>query len=91
MKITSIEVWPISMPYRVPWRNRHTEERGEPMTHLETSILQVCTDEGIIGLGEAKGPDVATAAEREFEPLLRGRDPFQIAAIVSSGCTVRRG
>lgn len=83
MKITSIEVWPISIPYRVPWRNRHTEERGEPMTHLETSILQVHTDEGIIGLGEAKGPDVATAVERKFEPLLRGRDPFQIASIVS--------
>ena len=43
MRITSVSAYPIAIPYRVPWRNRHTEDSGRPMTHLETTILEVRT------------------------------------------------
>ncbi|MEE8362828.1 MAG: mandelate racemase/muconate lactonizing enzyme family protein [Dehalococcoidia bacterium] len=81
MKITEIELFPIAIPYRTPWRNRHTEERGAAMTHLETTILKVRTDEGIDGLGEAKGPGVAAAVRDGVGPFLRGRDPFEIGRL----------
>ena len=83
MRITGVSAYPIAIPYRVPWRNRHTEDSGRPMTHLETTILEVHTDEGISGLGEAKGPDVADQIRLQFEPALMGRDPLQIASIVT--------
>jgi len=82
VKITSIEATSISIPYRVPWRNRHTEEAGRPMTHLETTLLRVKTDEGIEGLGEARGVDVAKTIRDRFEPFLDGRDPAQISRLV---------
>jgi muconate cycloisomerase len=82
MRITEVDVYPISVPYRVPWRNRHTEEAGRPMTHLETSVLVVRTDSGIDGLGEAKGEDVPDLVRDRVTPFLRGRDPLQISRLV---------
>lgn len=82
MKITAIEATSISIPYRVPWRNRHTEEAGRPMTHLETTILRVATDEGVEGLGEARGASVVETIARKCEPFLQGRDPTQISRLV---------
>ena len=83
MRITGVSAYPIAIPYRIPWRNRHTEDSGRPMTHLETTILEVHTDDGVSGLGEAKGPDVADQIRLQFEPALMGRDPLQIASIVT--------
>ena len=83
MRITGVSAYPIAIPYRVPWRNRHTEDSGRPMTHLETTILEVHTDEGVSGLGEAKGLDVAEQIRQRFEPALIGRDPLQIVSIVT--------
>lgn len=82
MKITAIEGIPISVPYRVPWRNRQTEEAGRPMTHLETTILRVRTDDGFEGLGEARGEGVVAGLAHKFEPFLRDRDPMQISRLV---------
>ena len=67
MRITGVSTYPIAIPYRVPWRNRHTEDSGRPMTHLETTILEVHTDEGISGLGEAKG----SGRRRADSPTIR--------------------
>ena len=83
MRITGISTYPIAIPYRVPWRNRHTEDSGRPMTHLETTILEVHTDEGISGLGEAKGLDVAEQIRQRFEPAVMGSDPLQISSLVT--------
>jgi len=44
VRITRIETASVSIPYKFPWRNRHTEERGSPITHLETTVLKVHTD-----------------------------------------------
>lgn len=83
MKITGVSTYPIAIPYKVPWRNRHTEDSGRPMTHLETTLLEVHTDEGISGLGEAKGMDVAEQIRELFVPALVGRNPVHISALVT--------
>ena len=77
MRITAIETFPIAIPYVTPWRNRHTEEAGKPMANLETTVLKVHTDEGLIGIGEAKGDDVPCLVKTQVEPLLKGKDPLQ--------------
>ncbi len=82
IKITRIEAQAVSIPYRYPWRNKHTEERGQPMTHLDTTVIQVHTDSGIIGLGEARGSDVRRAIKGKYEPLLKGRNPMDIERVL---------
>ena len=83
MRITAIETFPIAIPYVTPWRNRHTEEAGKPMANLETTVLKVHTDEGLIGIGEAKGDDVPGLVKTQVEPLLKGKDPLQIEALLT--------
>jgi L-alanine-DL-glutamate epimerase-like enolase superfamily enzyme len=82
MKITGISFRPISIPYRIPWRNRHTEEHGAPMTHLQTSILELSTDEGITGLGEVRGVGVSQDEQDGIEHALIGQDPRQISSLI---------
>jgi L-alanine-DL-glutamate epimerase-like enolase superfamily enzyme len=82
MKITNIRFRPIAIPYHVPWRNRHTEERGAPMTHLQTAIIEVSTDSGITGLGEVRGSGPSANEQRQLTELLTGKDPHQISSIV---------
>ena len=82
MKITDITFRPIAIPYHTPWRNRHTEERGVPMTHLKTSIVEVGTDEGITGLGEVRGASVDESVQNEMKQFLNGQDPTQISTLV---------
>ena len=83
IKITRIETMPVSIPYRYPWRNRHTEEQGRPMTHLETTVIRVHTDAGITGLGEARGEGAKEALAQRYEPFLRGRDPLHIERVLT--------
>ena len=83
MKITAIETTPINVPIHpdkatVGGRGAHTES---PFL-----IVQVHTDEGIVGLGEVSctplwsGEDQVSAAhfiERVLEPVLVGEDPLK--------------
>ena len=79
MKISGIDTFPIAIPYHTPWRNRHTEIEGKPKTHLETTILRVLTDEGLVGLGEAAGQDVPAVVAERVVPILKGQDPLDLA------------
>jgi L-alanine-DL-glutamate epimerase-like enolase superfamily enzyme len=83
IKFTRFETHVVSIPYRYPWRNKHTEERGEPMTHLDTTIIRMHTDVGIIGLGEARGSDVGRVIREKYEPFLKGRNPMDIERVLS--------
>ncbi|MCI0437959.1 MAG: mandelate racemase/muconate lactonizing enzyme family protein [Chloroflexi bacterium] len=83
MRITGIETFPIAIPYHSPWRNRHTEEAGRPMSHLETTVLKVHTDEGIVGLGEAKGKDMPALVAERVAPILKGRNPLEIETLLT--------
>ncbi|HAL46912.1 MAG: hypothetical protein FI707_10230 [SAR202 cluster bacterium] len=83
MKITAVETIAIAIPYVSPWRNRHTEEAGKPMANLETTILKVHTDDGLIGIGEAEGDDVPGLVATRLAPMLEGKDPLQIEALLT--------
>lgn len=82
IKVTHIETFPIAIPYNYPWRNKHTEERGQPMTHLETTVLKVHTDAGLIGVGEIRGLDASEVIASKIEPFLKGRNPLPVARVL---------
>ena len=66
IKITKIEAIPVAIPYVIPWRNKHTEAKGDAISDLLTNVLKVHTDQGIVGLGEARGDDVVRRGEGRF-------------------------
>lgn len=52
------------------------------MTHLQTVILELSTDEGVTGLGEVRGTGVSLDVQKQLEQALRGQDPRQISSII---------
>lgn len=71
MRIVEVVATPVACPDQ-PLRNCS----GVHPTHFVRTIVQLKTDEGLVGLGEVGG-DVA-AALAEFEGRILGLDPFQI-------------
>ena len=82
MRIERISARPVAIPYRTPWRNRHTEEAGAPMTHLQTVVIEVQTDTGITGLGEFRGDGLDDQLAQRLDDLLIGTDPTDISRLV---------
>jgi L-alanine-DL-glutamate epimerase-like enolase superfamily enzyme len=83
IEITRIEAIPVTIPYVIPWRNKHTELAGEALTHLHTNVLKVHTNEGIVGLGEARGDDVVSAVTGRVQRFLEGRNPLDIEGVLN--------
>ncbi len=73
MKISSILATPVNLPLDAPYFWSHGELPGFTKT-----IIQVRTDEGIEGLGEAPGDHSARLIEEALGPRLVGCDPFDI-------------
>jgi L-alanine-DL-glutamate epimerase-like enolase superfamily enzyme len=76
MKITRVDITPVSVPFRKPELWAWGERRG-----ISSVILQVHTDEGLVGLGEAAGmpsTPVIVEALRHCVPLIDGWDPSRI-------------
>lgn len=79
MRITGLRPTTVAVPFRHDERWAFGGRRG-----LTAVLLEVTTDEGIVGLGEAAGyptPDIVTAVLRSLEPLVVGQDPFRIERI----------
>ena len=75
MKITSIEATPVSVPLRAPLRHGNGCHWGR----FVRTIVEVRTDEGLVGLGEmGGGGESATAAFKALEPYLVGHDPARL-------------
>ncbi len=74
MKITKIRVTPVNIPLEIPIYFSAGLYPGTSKT-----IIEVETDEGIVGIGEAPSPDCAGIIERDIGPRLIGRNPFDIA------------
>lgn len=59
--------------------------RGVFSTRLQTTLVRIQTDEGIVGYGEAHSPIApeisGTIVEKLLRPLLLGRDPMSIAVL----------
>ena len=48
-------------------------------------IVEICTDEGLVGVGEAPGPTlpaIQTIIDREFAQFLVGEDPLRVEWLV---------
>lgn len=83
MKITDIRATPVTVPLEAPLRHANGCHWGR----FVRTIVEVETDNGLVGLGElGGGGESATAAVLGLKPALLGRDPaaleelrFQIA------------
>lgn len=83
MKITHIRATPVTVPLAAPLRHANGAHWGR----FVRTIIEVETDEGIVGLGElGGGGETAVAMVKGIEPYIVGRDParmedlrFQIA------------
>lgn len=80
MKITGIRATPVAVPFREPERWAFGGRRG-----MASILLELDTDEGVTGLGEAPAypsADIVSAVVRSLEPLVVGEDPFRVERIL---------
>jgi glucarate dehydratase len=70
MKITAVHATPVNIPYRNPARMS-----AGTSGHSTRTIIEVETDAGFTGLGDASYAFAAEVIEREFGPALVGLDP----------------
>lgn len=95
MKVTGVDVWPVTIPFTEPfevWRG------VAPAKHHV--IVEVHTDEGITGIGEASPflyygaetqHDVVAMVRHHLEPIVVGTDPFDVEALNQTFDTVIDG
>lgn len=77
MKISDLKLTTVTVPMEAPLRWSLGVETGTTRT-----IVQVLTDEGIVGLGETYGGE-ATAKTLEFaRPMIVGGDPFEVEKLL---------
>lgn len=76
MKIISLNPRCIAIPLNAQLRSNTGVHPG----YFVRTVLEVMTDEGIVGLGEVGGGD-QRAALKKLEPRVVGLDPFQIGVM----------
>jgi L-alanine-DL-glutamate epimerase-like enolase superfamily enzyme len=80
MRITRIRPIPVAVPYRTEEVWAFGRRKG-----LVSVLIEVETDEGVVGLGEAAAypsADVVLAVLKSIEPMVVGEDPFAIERLV---------
>ncbi|WP_395104831.1 mandelate racemase/muconate lactonizing enzyme family protein [Actinomadura sp. SCN-SB] len=80
MRITALRATPVAVPFRTDEIWAFGRRRGQVSV-----LIEVETDEGVTGLGEASAypsADVVLAVLRGIEPLVVGADPLRIEALV---------
>ena len=75
MKITNVKVTPVNIPLETPfwWTGGHYPGTSK-------AIIEVETDEGLTGLGEAPAAHLVPAIQ-DLAPRVIGKDPLDIADI----------
>ena len=76
MKITDMRVRVVAIPMNAQLRHNTGVHPG----YLLRNIVEIFTDEGIVGLGECGGGD-AKAALMKLKPRIIGLDPFDLETI----------
>ncbi len=79
MRITGIRATPVAVPFVAEERWAYGSRRG-----LVSVLVEVQTDEGLRGLGEAPAypsAEVVLAVLRTIEPLVTGEDPLRVERI----------
>ncbi|MBT3175341.1 MAG: mandelate racemase/muconate lactonizing enzyme family protein [Desulfobacula sp.] len=79
MKITAVRATPVNIPMEVPFYWSVGLYPGTSKT-----IIEIETDEGIIGIGEAPSWDCANVINKDMGPRLIGCDPLDI-----TGCEMK--
>lgn len=75
MKIVDLRATTVAVPLEAPLRHA----AGAHWGRFIRTIVEVVTDEGIVGLGEmGGGGESAEAAVRSLLPYLKGHDPLQL-------------
>jgi glucarate dehydratase len=83
MKITDIRATTVTVPLEAPLRHANGAHWGR----FVRTIVEVETDEGLVGLGEmGGGGESAEAAFRGLKPYLLGHDPMQLEAMYWKIC-----
>ncbi|HKW99505.1 MAG TPA: mandelate racemase/muconate lactonizing enzyme family protein [Bryobacteraceae bacterium] len=80
MRITALKTTIVAIPFTAPEKWAWGGRGG-----LANVILEMETDEGVTGLGEAGGyptPDIVVAVIRSLEALVVGENPFHIERIL---------
>ncbi len=86
MKIARIETWRVSIPFETggPKIGMRPSLNARPWTAMESLIVRVETDDGLVGWGEGFGhlvnPGTQAILETLVGPWFVGRDPAPIAA-----------
>lgn len=76
MKIIDVRATPVYVPMHHPLRWSFGVEPG-----LTRTIVELVTDDGIVGLGESNGGAGLVQAIEEARPLFIGTDPFEVSAL----------
>ena len=83
MTITDIRATTVTVPLEAPLRHANGAHWGR----FVRTIVEVETDEGLVGLGEmGGGGESAEAAFRALKPYLLGHDPMQLEAMYWKIC-----
>ncbi len=80
VRITDLTVTIVAVPFAEPERWAFGVRHG-----LASVILEVTTDEGVVGIGEAAGyptPEVVVAVVAALRPLVVGEDPQRVERII---------
>lgn len=81
MRVTQVETFMVSVPYKHPEPWSFGLRRGS-----SPIIIKIHTDAGITGLGEASGPMSSMSLEalihNEIEPVLLGENPMNIERLM---------
>ena len=84
MKITAVESILLTVPYRTSGGLQSIA--GRPSAGLNMLLVRLDTDDGVTGWGEAFGHGVCPATKTAFDtlvaPMLIGRDPSAIDALM---------
>ena len=90
IKIRKVEMIPLHIPFATPFQIATARESSRDF--LEVLILRLHTDQGIVGIGETQAwrrqgsaellANLMHSIKTRFEPLLIGRSPFDINAIM---------
>ena len=84
MKISKIEVSVVNVPFVAPIR-----WSGGANADWTRLVIQMHTDDGLIGLGETLGGEVTKALiETEIAAMFLGEDPFDLERILSKATFV---
>jgi glucarate dehydratase len=73
MKIAAIRATPVNIPLEAPYLWSYGALDG-----FSKTIVEIETDDGIVGLGEGPSPANARIVENFFAPRLVGRDPLDL-------------